>query len=297
MLSVRTGIRPEEVRHQAQHVLFVEGKDKNALDPTVLKELLDPRVRIEPLGASFSVKSVAEALHPHHPTYYFLIDRDHHDNGFINRYWNNFPDPDTHNLLIWRRREIENYFLEPDYLVQSQYCRVEEDELERQILQFAKKRLFLDAANHVIISIREELKRNWIETFSNPNEFSSKEIALEKLKCANEFEQHRTNVENKVSVEEVERRFYECLAAMTPDQDQLAFGQGDWLDMVQGKSVFRQVINSGSFQVRTSDGTALQGSEKLNEVVKDLLRQAEDVQPADFVELKRLITKRIDETN
>ena len=295
MLNAKTGIRPEEVLHQAQHVLFVEGNDANSLDPIVLKELLP--IRIEPLGASFSVKSVAEALHLHHPTYYFLIDRDHFDNDFINRCWNNFPSPGTHNLLIWRRREIENYFLEPDYLVQSQYCRVEKDDLELQILQFANKRLFLDAANHVVISIREELKRNWIEKFSNPDEFSSKEMALEKLKDANEFEQHRTNVENRVSVEEVEHRFCECLAAMTSDQEKLAYGQGDWLDMVQGKSVFTQVINSGSFQVKTSDGIALQGREKLNEVVKDLLRQAEDVQPDDFMELKRLITTRIDEMN
>ena len=90
-------------------------------------------------------------------------------------------------------------------------------------------------------------------------------MALEKLKRANEFEQHRTNVENKVSVEEVERRFYECLEVMTNGQDQLVFGWGDWLNMVQGKSVFRQVINSGSFQVKTTDGTALQGREKINE--------------------------------
>lgn len=295
MLSVRTGIRPEEVQLGGQHVLFVEGNDENALDPTVLKELFDPPLRIEPLGASFWIKSVAEALYPYHDTYYFLIDRDHHDNDFINRCWDNFPDSDTHNLLIWKRRELENYFLEPDYLVQSQFCQVEKDELEQQILQFANKRLFLDAANHVIISIREELKENWIEKFSNPDEFSSKEVALEKLKRTNKFEQHRTNVSNKASTEEVERRFYECLELMTDGQDQLDFGRGDWLDMVQGKSVLTQVINSGSFQVRTLDGTALQGSEKLKETVKDLLRK--DEQPADFVELKRLITKRIDEMN
>ena len=296
MLRVRTGIRPEEVRFDGQHVLFVEGNDANALDPTVLKELFDSPLQIEPLGASFSVKSVAEALHPYHPTYYFLIDRDHHGNDFINLCWRNFPDSNTHNLLIWRRREIENYFLEPDYLVQSQYCRVEKDELEQQILKFANKRLFLDAANHVVVSIREELKRNWIEKFSNPNEFSSKEMALEKLKRANEFEQHRTNVENKVSVEEVERRFCECLAAMTSDQEQIAYGQGDWLDMVQGKKILSQVINSRSFQqVKAADGKVLQGREKINEIVKDLL--GKDEQPADFVELRRLITRRIDETN
>ena len=293
MPSVKTGISSEEVLHQ--HVLFVEDNDANALDPTVLKELFDPPLRIEPLGASFSVKSVAEALHPHHRKYYFLIDRDHHKIDFINHCWDNFPDSDTHNLLIWKRRELENYFLEPDYLVQSQFCQVKKDELEQQILQFANKRLFLDAANHVIVSIREELKENWIEKFSNPDEFSSKEIALEKLKRTNKFEQHRTNVSNKVSTEEVERRFCECLELMTRGQDQLDFGRGDWLDMVQGKKILTQVINSGSFQVRTSDGTALQGSEKLNETVKDLLRK--DEQPADFVELKCLITKRIDEMN
>ena len=297
MLSIRTGIRPEEVSHQAQHVLFVEGNDANASDPTVLKELFDPPLRIEPLGASFSVKSVAEALYPYHETYYFLIDRDHHDNDFINRCWRNFPDPDTHNLLIWRRREIENYFLEPDYLVQSQYCQRKKDYLEQQILQFANKRLFLDAANHVVISIREDLKTTWIKPFSNPDVFSTKDAALEKLKRTNEFEQHRTNVEKKVSTEEIESRFCKCLEEMTQGQEQLAFGQGDWLDMMRGKRVLAQVINSGSFQVKTSDGTALQGREKINEVVKDLLRQAEDIQPVDFVELKRLITRRIDEMN
>ena len=38
MLGVRTGIRPESVRFQAGHVLFVEGKDENALDPIGLTQ-------------------------------------------------------------------------------------------------------------------------------------------------------------------------------------------------------------------------------------------------------------------
>jgi len=79
-------------------------------------------IRIRPLGPSYSVKSVAEALHPFHPTYYFLIDRDyHHNDDFVGRCWDNFPDPATHNLLVWRYREIENYFLEPDYLAYSDF--------------------------------------------------------------------------------------------------------------------------------------------------------------------------------
>ena len=289
--------RPEEVRFGAQHVLYVEG-DKNSLDIKILSRLfsdLPPQIgslQIEPLGPSFSIKSVAQALYSYHPTYYFLIDRDHRDIECVNRCWRNFPAPDTYNLLIWRKREIENYFLEPSYLVQSRFCQVEQGDLEQKILQSATKRLFLDVANHVIISIREELKENWIENFSNPDDFSSKEIALEKLKHASEFARHRTNVEQKVSVEEVEHRFGERLEAMTDGRDQLAFGVGDWLAMVQGKKVFAEVVNSECFRVQDAEGAVLQGKQKVNEIVKELLK-ASKVLPADFVELKQLITERI----
>jgi len=297
MISVKTGIRAEEVRLQSQHVLFVEGKDKNSVDPKVLNELFDHSIKIEPLGPSFSVRSVAEALFSYHPTYYFLIDRDHHDNDFIDHCWGNFPDPDTHNLLVWRRREIENYFLEPAYLFQSKFCRVSQDELERKILQCANERLFLDAANHVVTSIREELKRNWIQKFSNPAEFSTKETALEKLKTANEFDQHRTNVDQKVSADAVERRFHEYLEIMTGAKEQLAFGDGEWLNMIQGKKVLAQVINSGCFQVQAADGIALSGREKINEIVKDLLKKDASIQPDDFVALKQLIDIRTNGLN
>jgi hypothetical protein len=296
MINVKKGIRAEEVRFQSQHVLFVEGKDKNSVDPNVLSELFSRSIKIETLGPSFSVRSVAEALFSYHPTYYFLIDRDHYDNDFIDRCWGNFPDPTTHNLLVWRRREIENYFLEPAYLFQSKFCRVSQDELKRKVMECSNERLFFDAANHVVTSIREELKRNWIKKFSNPAEFSTKETAIQRLKTANEFDQHRTNVNQKVSADEVERRFLECLGIMTGGKEQLSFGNGDWLHMVQGKKVLSQVINSGCFHVQATNGTALSGREKINEVVKDLLQRDDSIQPADFVALKQLIDTRINGT-
>ncbi len=119
MIGVKRGIRPEEVRLQGQHVLFVEGEGGDSVDPTVLNELFEQRIRIEPLGSSYFVRSVAEALFSCHPTYYFLIDRDHYADEYVDRCWNSFPDPEKHNLLVWRRREIENYFLEPEYLGKS----------------------------------------------------------------------------------------------------------------------------------------------------------------------------------
>jgi hypothetical protein len=69
MIEAATDIRAEEIRFQGQHVLFVEGKDEDAIDPKVLGELFGQTIRIEPMGPSFYVKSVAEALFPNHPTY------------------------------------------------------------------------------------------------------------------------------------------------------------------------------------------------------------------------------------
>jgi hypothetical protein len=60
---------------------------------------------------------VAHALYQYHHDYYFLIDRDHHNDEEIEQYWEKFPDESTDNPLIWRRREIENYFLIPEYLI------------------------------------------------------------------------------------------------------------------------------------------------------------------------------------
>ena len=297
MITIKTGIRAEEVRRQGQHVLFVEGKDQNAIDPKVLNELLGQTISIKPLGPSYSVRSVAEALYIHHPTYYFLIDRDHYKDDYIDNCWNNFPNPDTHNLLVWRRREIENYFLEPEYLYQSSHRQVSQDELCKKVLEFANERLFLDTANHVVTSVREELKRNWIEKFSNPSDFSNKEMALEKLRNANEFDQHHIDVGKKVSAKEVERRFHEYFEIMTGGQNPLTFGGGNWLHMIQGKKVLAQVINSGCFRVQSTAGTLVEAREKINEVVKDLLQKDSSIQPADFVLLKQLIDARINGAN
>lgn len=297
MLSIKKGIRSEEIRHKRQHVLFVEGSGEDAIDPTILGELFDHAITVEPLGPAFYIKSVAQALHRYHPTYYFLIDRDHHDEKFVDQCWSNFPDPKKCNLLVWRRREIENYFLDPEYLVRSKYCCVSKDDLERKILKNAQDRLFLDAANYVVVSIREELKENWIHKFSDPKLFSSREEALKLLKATKNFEQHGKKVNQKVSINEIEKRFDKYLECMTGGQDSLNFGAGKWLHLIQGKKILAQVIYSECFQVITNNGTPLSGSKKLNQVVKELIKQDESVQPDDFRTLKEVIIRKIHEMN
>ena len=74
MIQIRRGIRPEEVRADGEHVLFVEGKDDGALDQAVLRALLGNRLRIAAMGDSYHVRSAAQALVRHHSKYCFLID-------------------------------------------------------------------------------------------------------------------------------------------------------------------------------------------------------------------------------
>lgn len=293
-MQVETGVRSEDVLQGAKHVLFVEGAGDESLDVKVLNELLDRSITISPLGPSYSVKSVAQALYPYHPAYYFLIDRDpHHDDDFVNRCWDNFPDPDTHNLLVWRRREIENYFIDPAYLVNSEYRRVEKGVLEAQLVDLASRRVYLDAANWVIVGLREGQKRNWIDVFRDSDLLPSAEVALEQLKGRPEYIQRVRDVGESLAEANLERRFAETLQKMTAGAASPTMGRGDWMDMVQGKKVFAQLVNSTCFSVRTRAGTPLQGQEKSHEIVKNLLRQDISMQPPDFQRLKTLIQQRI----
>ena len=182
MVQIRQGIRPEEVRRGAEHVLFVEGSGDGSLDQVVLRALLrNTALRVEAMGLSYSVRSAAQALAQYHPRYYFLIDRDHYDDEFAEKSWQDFPGPAKGNLLVWRRREIENYFLEPSFLVESKYCHISEGELTTTLVRVAQKRLFLDASNSVISSVRQEQKSTWIEHFTKLEKFPSRETAIEQL--------------------------------------------------------------------------------------------------------------------
>ncbi len=117
-MIIRSNIQSEELAFNAGHILYVEGKP-DSIDVRVLSAILPVSVR--PMGASFYIKSTAESLYKTHPKYYFLIDRDHYDDEMVEKYWAGFPSADTPNLLIWRKKEIENYFLDPTYLEQSSY--------------------------------------------------------------------------------------------------------------------------------------------------------------------------------
>ncbi len=295
MIGAREGVRSQQILLSTEPVLFVEGELGDSFDAEVLRTLLDNRLTIQTLGPSYSVKSVAQALHPHHPDYYFLIDRDaHHSDEAVNASWNRFPDETKDNLLIWRRRELENYFLDPAYLICSRFCKASVPVVTDRLVSIVQQRLYMDVANNVLVSIRENQKSNWVRLFSNSDGFSSAEEALERLKKSTGFAKRLDDVRVSVDPSNLERLFSKFLIEMTGGQSELSVGTGRWLEMTQGKKVLAQLVNSNLFDVRDRKNIAVQGPEKLREVARDLLRQGAEIsQPADFIELKRLIEDRV----
>ena len=292
MIQTTRGVRPEEVRQGARHTLFVEGKDDGALDPTVLRHLLPDRIRVEPLGSSYHVRSAAEALHAHHPDYYFLVDRDHHDEKFVDACWRDFPDPGQSNLLVWRLRELENHFLIPEYLVRSRFLRVSEDELRAKLLSAAQRRLYLDAANLVIIRMREAMKKNWISCFERSDDFKSRDDALRELDELPEFGSFKKKVSQRLRKDRMHRAFHETVDAMTGGDEQLSHRVRDWMVWLRGKEILPAIVN-GCFRVVGTDKRVIQGKDAVHEVAKDLVRRELSEQPTDFQELHRMIAGRV----
>ena len=297
--NVIQNTRSTDVLQDSKHVLFVEGKDDQAFDPVILSELFSKEINVKALGSSPSIRSVAPALHASHPNYYFLIDRDFHfTDEEISERWENFPSEKTYNLLIWKRKEIESYFLNPEYLADSEYCKVSSGILEKKILQMAEQRLSLDAANYVIISVREEIKSSHIKKLCKGGKgdgFPDEASALQKL--LTELKKYpiryKEIADNYLSTQKIEKKFYETLKLMTGGSKKLKFGNGNWLQMIEGKEILIKIINSSDFKVQYKNKKQAQGKEKTLEVIKKLLRNNSLFQPEDFNALQTLIDRKI----
>ena len=295
-MKVIAGVDARAVDFRNEHILYVEGNEES-LDVEVLKALVS-NIWIQPLRTASVIRSTAESLYPTHPKSYFLIDRDHHiSDEQVETYWRDFPDPNTKNLLVWRRKELENYLLEPSFLIVSDYCKEEFKKnngqlLREKIISLAQERLYFDTANFVIVSLREDFRRQWIENFTDPSDSPDKKTALEQLTQRQEFKSFSAKVSQQTATVEITARFQERLDKLTGGEEQLQWGIGQWLGLLSGKSIFNSLINQ-CFQVKDQEGKILQGEKARNRVARKLLQTEQDHLPGDLVELKNLIAKRV----
>lgn len=297
MPTIQTGVPSRSVLQGARHVLFVEG-NQDGLDVTVLRELLKPSLRVEPLGPCFSIRSAAAALYPHHPEYWFIIDRDDWKEDAVEKSWKNFPDPTTNNLLIWRRKELESYFLEPSWACNSQYLKTdaEQGNLESWLANKADSILWLEAANRVIISLRYKIKQSEARLLKLQEVSGcTRSLVADKLVASSAVANLRKAVSTNLSDSAIRAAFDEECELLSGGTVPLTWGIGRWRNLMSAKSLFRAMVNEWFRVPNQRDGgqTRLSGRAAEKTVASDLLRYHQDKMPADFVELKRIFDEAI----
>ncbi|MBU1666608.1 MAG: hypothetical protein KKG92_14605 [Gammaproteobacteria bacterium] len=293
MLTVRTGAASQEVLQGAQHILFVEGT-KDGLDVTVLHELLTPKLRVEPLGASFSVRSVATALHEFHPEYWFVIDRDDWDDATVDASWRGFPDPAKDNLLIWRRKELENHFLEPAWACNSKYFKPGKTsvDLGLWLAAEASKVLWLEAANRVLIAKRNRVKRSPGSLLKQGDLHGcSRDQVVEKLVSSPLLSDLATTAKKELAKRRVRLDFDKEVETLSGGNIPLTWGHGSWRDLMSGKAFFHSMVSEWFVVPDNSKGgnARLSGRSAQRAVAVDLLRSHQDTMPQDFSVLRQML--------
>ncbi len=295
-MNVQTGVSASSVLRGANHVVFVEGSDDDAFDPTVIRELLKANglksMEVRPIGPCDNVFQAAKAMVWKHPTYYFIADRDGLDSGYVEIGWSNFPKPDTYNLLHWRKRELENYFIDPAYLCRSEWLVKSEDETRAAVLAEAQRRLYIEASNLVLLQIRAGILVPPATWFKQVEKFTNRADALNELQNAAGLHERGTEIAGLLDPPNRELLLDAVLADLTGGKALLEYGTGTWLDRLSGKQIFRSIAGK-LFQVRDLSGALIQGADQNNDVAKGMLKLPLNEQPSDFQQLVSLLTSKV----
>lgn len=293
-MRVTVGGPPQVVNQRARHVLFVEGGPEG-LDVTVLRALTE--LRVEGLGACNFVESVARAMREFHPEYWFIRDRDDLDDDVVAETWASFPDPARDNLLVWRRKELESYFLEPAWLAQSRYLRSAATipAIERWIADEAGKSIWIEAAKSVFLWMRSQARAEASARWS-PGDLGGlpRDQVARRLMTLPSIAALAGPRGCEIDEATVQRRFDQTADLLTGGQTPLAWGAGRWRDLVSAKALLNATVHRW-FTVPNvaAPGRHLQGREATRLVALDLLSNHQEHMPADFVELRATLQRAI----
>lgn len=295
MPSITAGNPPQSVLTGANHVLYFEGA-LDGLDVKVLKQVIPGAVGVKPLGPCFSLSAVAEALHAHNPEWWFVIDRDHWTDERVEQSWRSFPDPATKNLLIWRRKELENYFLDPTWLAQGRYLKsnVTPSDVEDWLVKEARHILLLEAANRVLRTKREKVKGARMSLLKAGDlQGLDRAGVVQKLSTCPLISSLRTAAGVVLTDNELEAAFNEEITLLSNGLDPMEWGQGRWRDLMSGKELFHSMINQWCVVPDEARGrkARLVGPHAERAVAVDLLKNHQDGMPQDFKDLKAMLEK------
>jgi len=281
---------PERTFGAGDRFLFVEGETDDALDAVALRTLLGPLdVKVRAAGGCDNVIAAAKAFARMgvipgwgNAECYAIVDRDHRGDGEVARTWVGGPLADGRTHLYWRRHEFENYFLEPEFVAQSQYLRQgrTEEDVRNALLAAARRRVFLDAANLVLKALREEWRWWDVREFGlGEADFSTVAAARDSFLTGRSYERMAADKAAVLAPQSLAERFDANVALLLGEADdgQLEFGTGQWLQRMEGSNLIGAVLHERFFQVRGFDGTDVTGPDLRVRVARDLMRRFDDL--------------------
>lgn len=287
--KVVTPSTPDAV-DRALHI-HIEAHNIEQDEYLVFTKLFRNEAGIKPFQGKKSLKSAAQAFSETYPNYLFIIDRDYELDAKVEKYWEKFPE---NPLIMWRKRAIENYFLKPDWLAETSYCKAKQytkKKIENCLLKKANEYLLKDAFLYVFHQQDELLKRSFLdggdaEQFSIT--FKSVSEVQQFIKQSLESNKTTAMLFYEQLCEKFERELLNHLSlligtTLTTTQDplpSLTYGKGRWLDLMDAKRLWNPLCS----HLGTTSKVLLE----------ELFSCDESLYPPDFIELrdKALARKR-----
>lgn len=236
-----------------RRLLVVEGEDAfSSLEPHVLEPLVGAfLVEVLPVGGHVNVAAAADVFRRVwartsamiEPDCYRIVDRDHRDDDEVEDTWQNGPFAEGRKRLIWRRHEIENYFIEPEFIVQSEHFAdtASVEGVRKALLRAARQRAFLDAANLVVKRMRAESTHFAVREFQmNEGDFATPEGAETALLEGRDHDALRRAHSKPYTKRWLRQQLRGYLTAL--------FGDDDWTDLQwereRGYTAWRAALSS-----------------------------------------------------
>ena len=265
------------------HRLLVEGE----FDKIFMTALLEKKIVCDVMGSRNVLTKAAQALHRIAPHLFFLIDRDHHTDEYVAGNWAKFPDPDEANLLIWRRKELENYLIEPSFFCCAQGITASDAEVTKHLVELAQSRVYYEAARLTLSQFRSQLdKETMNETANFTNSLKQHSNQAKSVEYLNGFiENHGTKqVLMNHSPDEVTKIYQSWLDQLIGDNSCVTYGAGEWLNLMQGKPLFELLFKE------FYNSKAVNPNDRYREFSRDLLQSAGLI-PHDLIKVKQMILK------
>ena len=287
-----------EVLIQAKYTLFVEG----TLDYNVFRVLMDglPLSVKSMSGGSSSLRRVANAIHEHNSDYLFLIDRDHFGMNEVNKLRKNFNEEGKPNILMWKLREIENYFLNPGFLTKFKNLNLNDtnvNKLKQMICNKIRESYLIDVANHAISSVIGNFNTGFKNLRLKRTEIGTPpEKVIDLIKSNGELRNFLTERQQNLTsaLDNIIKNYKEVVNELESVEGEERYLSTKFLEHINGKYILREIIAHSMFKCADQDGNDLDGDKRIVKVITEIVKNPENI-PPDFLEVQNLIRDRVNE--